>query len=295
MKVLSFGEILWDIIEGKHYLGGAPFNFAAHFSQCGADTYMISRLGKDELGRAAFEEVEKLGVETDFIQWDERQPTGTVDVFLKNGQPSYTIHTKVAYDYIDFDQLKASGLLNQQFDIFGFGSLAQRNETSKQTLRAILTKMSFSHIFYDVNLRKDCYSAAIIRDALSFSTILKLNDEEVALISEFLYGETYENEEFCQKVSQDYQQEIIIITAGGDGCFVYHKGELHIVAGKKVKVADTVGAGDSFSAAFLATFFRLGDPLQAAVVANQVGAFVAASRGPIPLYSEEIKELLGIS
>lgn len=295
MRVLSFGEILWDIIEGKYYIGGAPFNFASHIARCGADTYMVSRLGKDEWGEKAFEEVEKLGIHPSFIQWDEKRPTGTVDVFLKNGQPSYTINPEVAYDYIDFEELSQAGLQNQQFDMFGFGSLAQRNETSRKTLHRILESLSFKHVFYDVNLRKDCYSAEIVNESLKYSSILKLNDDEVPIIAEFAFSEKMGIEAFCERVAAERGQEIVIVTAGGDGCFIYHEQKLHKVPGKKVEVVDTVGAGDSFSAAFLATYFKKGDPVHAASVANQVGAFVASSHGPIPAYSDELKKVLEIA
>lgn len=295
MRVLSFGEILWDIIEGNYYIGGAPFNLAAHISRCGAETYMISRLGKDEWGEKAFSKVEALGIKTNFIQWDEEKPTGTVDVFLNNGQPSYTINPEVAYDYIDFESLREAKLEELKFDMFAFGSLAQRNQTSRQSLSQLLKKFSFSYVFYDVNLRKDGYSKEIINESISYSNILKLNDDEVPIISDFVFGEELGFEAFCERLVAELKQQIIIITAGGEGCYIYHDGQLQKVGGKKVKVVDTVGAGDSFSAAFLATFFKSGDPIHAAHVANQLGAFVASSHGPIPTYSDELKAVLGIA
>ncbi|MEM6803420.1 MAG: PfkB family carbohydrate kinase, partial [Bacteroidota bacterium] len=277
MRVLSFGEILWDIIEGNYYIGGAPFNLAAHISRCGAETYMISRLGKDEWGEKAFSKVEELGIKTNFIQWDADKPTGTVDVFLNNGQPSYTINPEVAYDYIDFEELIEANLGQREYDIFAFGSLAQRNSTSRQSLAQIFEKLNFRHVFYDVNLRKDCYSKEVVNESLDYGNILKLNDDEVPIISDFVFGEDLGFQAFCERLVAERNQQIIIITAGGEGCYIYHEDRLEKVPGKKVKVVDTVGAGDSFSAAFLATFFKSGDPIQAASVANQLGAFVASS------------------
>ena len=295
MKVLSFGEILWDIIEGKHYLGGAPFNYAAHLAQCGAEVQMISRLGEDQLGKEAFAAAQNLGVGTTFIQWDEQKPTGTVDVFLANGQPSYTIHPNVAYDFLDFESLKAVGLLDQTFDVFAFGTLAQRDATSRATLYSLLDTMKFKHVFYDVNLRKDCYTPENVKASLEHSTMLKLNDEEVEYISGVLFDESLTIEAFCEKVAAECAQNLIIVTAGAKGCYVFYEGVLHFVESKKVKVADTVGAGDSFSAAFTYTFFHTGDPVASAAAANLVGGFVASSHGPIPSYSPEIKTVLGIN
>lgn len=294
MKVLSFGEILWDIIAGKNYLGGAPFNYAAHLAQCGAEVQMISRLGKDQLGTDAFAAAQKLGVGTNFIQWDEQKPTGTVDVFLDNGQPSYTIHPDVAYDFLDFEALKTVGLLEQTFDVFAFGTLAQRDRASRACLYAILEKMKFKHIFYDVNLRKDCYTPENVKTSLAYSTMLKLNDEEVVYISSVLFDENHSIEAFCRKVAVECKQELIIVTAGAKGCYVFYEEKLHFVESKKVTVADTVGAGDSFSAVFTYTFFHSGDPMVSARAANLVGGFVASSHGPIPNYSSEIKAVLGI-
>ncbi|MEM7374052.1 MAG: carbohydrate kinase [Bacteroidota bacterium] len=292
MKIISYGEILWDIIEGKHYIGGAPFNFAAHMAQCGADVAMISRLGKDELGQQAFREVESLSVDTRYIQWDTEYPTGTVDVFLQDGQPSYTIHPGVAYDYVDFEQLKANAFLKAEVDVFGFGTLAQRDQMSRDTLTQIFQHRSFRHVFYDVNLRKDCYHAEIVKQSVPHSTVLKLNDEEVPIISDFLFGRKEDMEHFARRVASEYDQEIVIITAGAKGCYVFHDGRYALVPGRAVEVVDTVGAGDSFSAAFLFQYVTHADPFRAASVANQVGGFVAASRGPIPAYSEEIKRAL---
>jgi len=292
MRVLSYGEILWDIIDGKHYLGGAPFNFAAHFARWGAESYMISRLGNDDLGERALNDMKKLNVQTEFLQFDSRYPTGTVEVSLENGQPSYHIKQHVAYDYIDLDELFQDGIDDEIFDVFGFGTLAQRNTTSRDSLMGLLDEVEFKHVFFDVNLRQNFYSLPIIKDSLAFSNILKLNDEEVTVIGELIYGEKLKLEEFCQKIFADYHQKIIIITAGGEGCYIYYKSQLHQVPGEKINVVDTVGAGDSFSAAFLASYFRKGNPVLAASIANQVGAFVASSQGPIPKYSDKIQALI---
>lgn len=291
MKVLSFGEILWDIIEGKNYLGGAPFNFSAHMAQCGAKAYIISRLGKDELGKEAAEIASTYEVNTSLIQWDEKHPTGTVEVVLNEGQPDYTIHASVAYDFIDYAEV-SSKLQGQEFDVFYFGSLAQRNHTSKNTLKSLLGKNTFDYVFYDVNLRKDSFNKEIIHDSLKLCNILKLNHSEVPVIAQLLYKADLSMEDFCTKMSIDYELELIIITAAEKGCYIFEADKLQLIPGKAVAVADAVGAGDSFSAAFMYNYFHKGDALTAAKVANQVGGFVASHHGAIPSYSEEIKSLL---
>jgi len=291
MKVLSFGEILWDIIEGKKFLGGAPFNFAAHMAQCGAKAYIISRLGKDDLGKKAAEMAASYEVNTSLIQWDEKYPTGTVEVTLNQGQPDYTIHTSVAYDFIDYTELN-NKMRDQEFDVFYFGSLAQRSAISKQTLKSLLVKNTFDYVFYDVNLRKDSFSKEIIHNSLQLCNILKLNHSEVPEISHLLYQADLSMEAFCQKMYIDYELELIIITAAEKGCYIFEADKLQLVPGRAVEVADAVGAGDSFSAAFMYVYFHKGDALAAAKIANQVGGFVASHHGAIPSYAEEIKSLL---
>lgn len=293
MRVLSFGEILFDIIEGEHYLGGAPLNFAAHLAQQGVESYIFSSVGKDELGEEALQKIRKIGVKTDFIQQDAHHPTGTVPVEFKNGQPDYTIRENVAYDYTDFADSKQA-LAQTEFDVLYYGTLAQRSSQSADALRQLIEQKAFRHIFYDINLRKDCFTRELIDQSLMRCTILKLNDEEVEVLADMLYGKALSLEEFVKQVAQDYDIKIVIVTAGAKGCFLYKDRQVDFVKGYPAKVVDTVGAGDSFSAAFVHQYFKKQDALAAADIANQLGAFVASSRGPLPDYSSEIKAILEI-
>jgi len=293
MKVLAFGEILWDVIEGTEWLGGAPFNFAAHTAKCGNESYIISRLGSDFLGMRAYNLSRAHNVDVSFIQWDEVHPTGIVDVSLVDGQPDYVIRQNVAYDFID--STTASTLSSQKFDIFYFGSLAQRCKVSSRALYAILERNSFKHIFYDVNLRKDGYSEEIIKKSLAACTMFKLNIDELSVISKFLVGESLTQEAFCECVKTLYPNvRTIIITASERGCFVF-EDQLLYVPGTPVTVRDAVGAGDAFSAAFMHVYGLTGDAFLSARVANQVGAFVATRTGAIPDYSLEVQSLLRIN
>lgn len=293
MKVLSFGEILFDIIEGDPYLGGAPLNFAAHLAKCGAESYILSRLGQDELGKLALAKIEDLGINTSLIQQDSQHPTGTVDVVLDKGQPDYTIHEGVAWDFIEAGE--AEKLMNEtDFDVFYFGTLAQRSPISRETLKDLLTHSHVDQVFYDVNLRKGFYNQEILHQSLSLCTILKLNDEEVRKLSSLLFQKEMDVEDFAQKVVKTYGVETIIITAGEKGCYIFEGGDLIFVKGFPAQVQDTVGAGDAFSAAFIYRYFYTKDAQQAADVANRLGAFVASSRGPIPEYSDEIRKMLEV-
>jgi fructokinase len=294
MKALAFGEILWDIINGEEHLGGAPFNFAAHTAQCGDKAFIITRVGDDFRGIKAFNLCRKYGVDYSLVQWDEDHPTGIVDVSLDAGQPDYDIITNVAYDFIECNE-GLQNLNKYQFDVFYFGSLIRRNPVSAATLDYMLQNFSFHHVFYDVNLRKGGYSANIIDRSLHHCTIFKLNVDEVPVISRILFTENAGLEKFCQMIQSAYPAiTTIVITASDKGCYIYHERSLHHLPGTKVEVNDAVGAGDAFSAAFMHMLTNGSTAIDAALVANQLGAFVTTQRGAIPEYSFEMKKLLDI-
>jgi fructokinase len=289
MKSVAFGEVLWDIIEGKPHLGGAPLNFAAHLSKAGAESHIISKIGNDELGTAALQQIQLLGVHTGLISVDSQHETGTVDVFLKNGQPDYKINTDVAYDYIEEAEELATF---PEVHLFYFGTLIQRNEMSRKALYRILDFNKFEFTFYDVNLRKDCYDKEVIHRSLQYANIIKLNKGEVKTIGELLFKKNMSSDEFLKETDRQYKPKIVIITDGGNGCFIHQNGFTTHVPGVEADVKDAIGAGDSFSAAFMYKYFRTRDALVSARVANVVGAFVASNHGAIPVYSEQVKAVL---
>ncbi len=289
MKVLAFGEILWDVINDDKHIGGAPLNFAAHYAQCGGTSAIISSLGTDGNGDEALNSVTRSGVNTEFIRRDPEHETGIVMVTLDEGSPSYEIRENVAYDFIEVPDLKAL----ETYDSFYLGTLAQRSPISRRSLYDILENVKFEEIFYDVNLREGCYSKENIQKSLEYCTQFKLNDEEVVTLSELLYGSPMATMIFAEKLFQDYSNlNLIIVTEGARGCFVHRRGELVFSESEKIKVKDTVGAGDSFSASFLYTYQKTGDIQRSANMANKVGGFVASSSGAVPKYSQEILDAL---
>ena len=289
MNVLAFGEILWDIIDDKPHIGGAPLNFAAHIVKSGAHSSIISRVGNDEFGIEAREVVKGLGVAVENIGLDSDHPTGTVDVYLSKGQPDYHIVENVAFDFIIQDQIPDNCA---DFDIFYFGTLVQRSAISRSTLYQLLETSSFTYRFYDVNLRKNCFNAETVRKSFEFANIIKLNDEEVAMVSKLVFNQELSIIDFVQFCQQQYQPEIILITAGADGCYVFWQGELLHIKGEVVVVKDAIGAGDAFSATFMYNYFHSHDAILAATVANKIGGFVASQQGAIPDYPEALKRLL---
>ena len=266
---MAFGEILWDVIDGVPHIGGAPFNFAAHVAKCGLTSSIISSVGEDDLGRCAKEQVAALGVDGTFVSVHPSLPTGTVNVTLNNGIPSYEIVKPVAWDEIHTDDAHLPPPR-----AFYFGSLAQRAPVSSGTLARLLAAFSSSLIFFDVNLRQRFWSKVLIEDCLVRTDILKVNDEEMLTLgfaAERLFAA-------CPRL------KTVIETRGADGCAVWSRdGEAFTSpAIPDGPVVDTVGAGDSFSAAFLAAILNGKDLHTAAEEGNRRAGKVAARSGAIP-------------
>ena len=289
MKILSFGEVLFDLIEGEAHLGGAPLNFAVNCSRLGAEANILSALGTDELGASAREQIAALGLSTEHLQEISDKTTGRVEVSLHNGQPSYAIRTDVAYDYISANAALNS-IKEQEFDLFYFGTLAQRSSGSRQALKELMQQLKFKELFFDCNLRQDFYYREVLEDSLNYASILKLNDEELPIISRMLYKSQMQSQEACRMLAHDFDLKCIILTAGAEGATVYYEGQRFKVPAEMIDVADTVGAGDAFSAAFAVNLLA-GQSIQKSLESgNKLGAYVASQNGALPSLSPEIKQ-----
>lgn len=293
MKVLAFGEVLWDFIAGDKFFGGAPVNFAAHMVQCGEEAAIFTALGTERLGDQALEEVKKAGLSDQFVQRIEHKLTGRVMVTLTDGQPTYRIKKDVAYDYIDKSQIDLTAA--SAYGALYFGTLAQRNTASREALYYLLDNTHFKTIFYDVNLRKDDYSKEVVEKSFSYCTIAKMNEEETLILSRLLYAEELSPELFVERIMHDYNQiGITLVTSGAKGCAVYKEGVRKTVTSDPVQLVDAVGAGDAFCAAFLTTYMKTNDPHKAARIGNMVGGFVASESGAIPEYPERFRKKIKI-
>jgi fructokinase len=290
-QVIAFGEILFDIIDDKPFLGGAPMNLAGHMSKLGAECRILSSLGNDALGKKALKKMHELNINTDGIYMHPVLPTGTVEVDLKEGMPDYVIQENVAWDDI---HLGKAGKEVPHFvcDVFCFGTLAQRTLNNKILLHTILKELSAKEVFYDVNLRRSYFSKEVISESLQMASIVKLNDEEVLFLSQWMFEQSLETEEFAEKLIENFGVKIVIVTAGADGAFAFSPEESFFSQANKIEVADTVGAGDSFSAAFLFTYLHTDDLQKALEAGNAMGAYVAGKQGAIPDYSAGIRKQL---
>jgi fructokinase len=295
VRLLSFGEVLWDIIEDRSHIGGAAFNLAAHAGRCGLESYLFTSVGADDLGRGILKEMDRLNVSRKYVQTDGKHPTGTVTVKLSaTGQPSYMIHKDVAWDFIEARNGVVRGMAAENFNVICFGTLVQREKTSRESLVNVLESLKNIPAFYDVNLRQNYYSRELLMAGLKRTTVLKLNDGEVTVLSDLIFGKNMKEADFVKALLNEYPIKIILVTMGEKGCLVAEKGKVEMLGGHKVKVADTVGAGDAFSAAFLANWLQGKSAVEAAAMGNILGAYVASRSGAIPDYDVGIRELLGL-
>jgi len=285
-----FGSVLWDIIEGKEYIGGAPFNLAAHLSLLGIDSLFISRVGKDQRGENALKEMAKIGISTKSVQVDPMAQTGFVEVsFSNDGSPSYYLPENVAYDNIDYVEIQRSITKSGMIDVFCFGTFDQRTAKNRESLGKYLDQTDSKHIFCDINLRQPHYSREIILESLMRATIAKMNENEEAEICSLLYGKWLEEGDFLKRLSRDFDIRTIIVTKGPRGCTISEGEGIWSLPGIEVKTVDTIGAGDAFSAAFLWCYIKSNDPLKSAKYGNILGSYVASRQGALPEYSREVK------
>jgi len=291
MKALLFGEILWDIIDSKPYIGGAPFNLAAHLAKIGLKSTLISSVGKDALGRKALKEAEKRGIDSSFITVHPNLPTGIVEVNLnERGHPTYLIKENIAWDNIILDQDSIDSLTKTKWEIFCFGTLAQRTKENRKILNQIIFQIKPNRIFYDVNLRQNYYEKDWIEKSLLQSTITKLNDQEALVLSKLLFNQKLKQKEFAETLAQEYNLSVICITYGKNGSVIYHVHQLEKVPGINGPVTDTVGGGDSYSAGFLFSYLHGNSIYKAAEFAEIVGNFVVSQSGAVPKYSKWLEK-----
>lgn len=283
--IVGMGEALWDCLPEGRKLGGAPANFAYHVGQFGWKTVVVSAIGNDALGDEILDRLADVNLEHKIARVP--YPTGTVQVTLSgDGIPSYEICENVAWDNIPWsDELEA---LAKDAKAVCFGSLAQRSAVSRNTILRFLGTMDpSSERIYDINLRQSFYSLEVIEESLRRATILKLNDEEIEVVQALLQL-SGSPEEICRQIIERFDSlRMVILTCGAIGSYVFTADETSYVETPKVVVADTVGAGDSFTATFTANILK-GKPVKEAhKLAVAVSAFVCTQNGAMPVLPEE--------
>jgi fructokinase len=288
--ILGIGELLWDMLPEGARLGGAPANYSVMAGRLGDRAAILSRIGRDALGDDALHMLKAFPVDCGQLQIDPEQPTGTVTVKFEKGQPSYTIHQPAAWDF--FEPTEAWLGEAARADAVCFGSLGQRGEESRRAIHALVraTKPECKRIF-DVNLRTPFYSAEIVRESLQLASVMKMNDAEVPLVLGLLgLREAASLRESAERLLAEFPGlTLVAITRGGEGSLLVGRSEWHEHAGISTKVADTIGAGDAFTAAMTHYLLR-GAPLATLNEAgNRWGSFVASQSGAMPEIGSEVR------
>lgn len=281
--IVGLGEVLWDDLPTGKMLGGAPANFAYVSAQLGNHGIIASRVGSEESGREILEKFRVVGVDESHIQIDEEHPTGNVSVALDGGQPSYKIIENVAWDFLEItDDWRE---LAEKADAVCFGSLAQRNEVSRETIMDFLTytRLETRRIF-DVNLRQSFYSFEILRDSFSAANVVKLNHEELPKICEFFEIEGADENEKAQNLYRHFDLNFLCLTRGANGSLLISGDETDEHSGIKTEISDAIGAGDAFTAAMTHGILRDWNLEQINDFANKTGAFVASQIGAMPSF-----------
>jgi fructokinase len=284
--VAGIGELLWDVLPSGIQLGGAPCNFVFHAMQSGCDGYAISAIGKDESGVELKHNLHELGLSSKYVQNNEF-PTSTVTVALdKNGNPDYIIHENIAWDHIGWN--KDMEKLAKKLDAVCFGSLAQRSYESEHSIKSFLaaTRPECLKVF-DINLRQHYYSKDLIINSLGLSDILKLNEDELPVVSGYL-GLKGNPELQLDEILRHFNLKYIVYTLGSKGSIIISDKERSYAEVPNVQIADTVGAGDSFTAIFIAGILK-GVPLKEIHNrATEIAAYVCTQMGATPKLNMKI-------
>ncbi len=287
-SVIGIGEALFDVLPEGKKLGGAPANFAYHVSQFGIESCAVSAMGDDELGKELEAELNEHHLNYQIEKVD--YPTGTVQVSLDaNGIPAYEIKEGVAWDNIPFTPALEEKAKN--CTAVCFGSLAQRSEVSRNTIHRFLDTMPDEegrYKVFDINLRQGFFTKEIITESIRRCNILKINDEELITISRLFGYPGIDLQNKCWLLLGKYNLKMLILTCGVNGSYVFTPGEVSFIDTPKVEVADTVGAGDSFTGAFVASILRGKSVREAHELAVKVSAYVCTQNGAMPVLPTDL-------
>lgn len=280
-SVVCFGEILWDILPQGRRPGGAPMNVAYHLNRLGIKSTMISRVGDDAIGKELRDFLKGIGLGTEYIQCDPEYRTSEVIATIgKDEEVNYEIVSPVAWDFITYDSV--FDRLLEESDMLVFGSLAARNEMTRNTLYQLLDKAKFK--LFDVNFRDPHYTKETVDYLLRHSDAVKLNSNELQIIGEWLGNSTGKEQKSINLIQENYGMKEIIVTKGSQGVSYYTLTERYDYAAYKVEVNDTIGSGDSFLAAFISQKLK-GEPIEDILdYAVALGAYITSHSGANPEY-----------
>ena len=293
--ILGIGELLWDVLPEGPRLGGAPANFTVMAGRLGNHAAILSRIGRDDLGRKAVDRLDPLPADTSYLQVDPLHETGRVTVAFEDGQPHYVIHQPAAWDFAELSDEWVN--LAERADAICFGSLAQRCLESRQTIQTLAAQTSANCIrVFDVNLRAPFYSGEVIQESLELASVMKMNDVEVPLVLSLLglpADEGTDGDQLrrgAERLLEEFPMlNMVAITRGGHGSLLVTRDEWNEHPGIPIKVADTIGAGDAFTAALTHYLLRGADLATLNEAGNRWGGWVASQSGAMPALPDAVR------
>ncbi|MGC8743984.1 MAG: carbohydrate kinase family protein [Verrucomicrobiia bacterium] len=289
-KIVGVGEVLWDLLPQGRQMGGAPANFAYHAKALGANACVITRVGRDELGDEILRRFKSIGFPLDLVQIENSYPTGTVSVELSpEGVPNFIIHKPVAWDFLEVTDLALAAV--KTADAVCFGTLAQRTEVSGAAVRQLVSSTSVAAIrIFDINLRQNFFTPQTIEESLNLADVFKINDAELRIVAEiFKLGGGLEEQ--IETLAQRFNLKTVAVTFGAEGSILYTNGDWSRYKPRPVKVVDTVGAGDAFTAALAIGILKKLDIDKINYAANEIAAYVCAQPGATPPLPENMRQL----
>ncbi|MGL1863660.1 MAG: carbohydrate kinase [Pseudodesulfovibrio sp.] len=284
---IGLGEILWDVLPNGKMLGGAPANFAYHISSLGGTGFPVSRIGDDALGHEALAILKEHAVSTEYISIDPSHPTGTVDATIDAaGVATYVFPDDVAWDFLTADDATRS--LIASADAICFGTLAQRSDISRATIHELLAAAPHALKIYDINLRQEFFTPERIRASLEQADVLKINDDELRLVTE-MFSLPTEEQAGLEELVQSYDLKLGVLTRGDKGSRIISSDSSSDLPGQPTSIVDTIGAGDSFTAALTLAYLFGKDLAEINRYATEVAAFVCGQAGAMPTMPHSLK------
>lgn len=290
LSVVGIGEVLWDLLPAGAQLGGAPANFAWHAHALGARSQIISRIGNDDLGAEIRSRFARMKLPDNLVQTDPSHPTGTVTVALSHGHPEYTIHENVAWDHIEVTPEAASAV--HSADAICFGSLAQRGSASLQSIQTLVSAARPEALrIFDINLRQHYFERQTIETSLRLANVLKLNDAELPTLAK-MFSAAGDIRSQIEIFAANFNLHVVALTRGAHGSLLFQNGHWSEHPAVKAEIKDTIGAGDSFTAALCVGLLRKLDLDHINAAANEIAAFVCSDAGATPVLPERFCRLL---
>ena len=288
-KIVGIGEVLWDLLPSGRQLGGAPGNFAYHAHTLGAGASVITRVGADDLGHEIRQRFEQQGIADGTLQVDEAAPTGTVTVTLaENGNPNYIIHENVAWDHLAVTPTALKSV--REANAICFGSLAQRGEISRAAIHRLVSAASANSLrVFDINLRQNFFSREVIEQSFRLANVLKLNDGELPILVT-MFDLTGSTEKQIETLAQKFSFQVVALTRGAQGSLLFQNGRWSNCSSLPIKIVDTVGAGDSFTAALVMGLLCGMELNEINLLANEVARYVCSCAGATPPLPKSICE-----